>query len=207
MGLIPITEKNFRKKLKGCGIKNYSLIPKKELKEKLGFCSKNKPQRKVEISDDDGFSGIFQSMANAAKVCQIPNASTIKYALDRKKDIFRRRSDNKKFYIREILDETKSATESDEIKSEIDDSETDDSETDVSDVEEDKLSNFDFESDSEPEAEIVFESDSQPESEPDQPFWIILRIRIRIKLRINYINIFCLFWIKFILLSRPFHFI
>ena len=174
MGLIPITEKNFRKKLKGCGIKNYSLIPKKELKEKLGFCSKNKPQRKVEISDDDGFSGIFQSMANAAKVCQIPNASTIKYALDRKKDIFRRRSDNKKIYIREILDydeesgadETKSATESDEIKSEIDDSKTDDSETDVSDVEEDKLSNFDFESDSEPEAEIVFESDSEPESEP-----------------------------------------
>ena len=155
--------------------KNYSLIPKKELKEKLGFYSKNKPQRKVEISDDYGFSGIFQSMANAAKVCQIPNASTIKYALDRKKDIFRRRSDNKKFDIREILDfdedpeaesdETKS--EHDEIKSEIDDSETDDSETDVSDVEEDKISNFDFESDSEPEAEIVFESDSEPESEPE----------------------------------------
>ena len=175
MGLIPITEKNFRKKLKGCGIKNYSLIPKKELKEKLGFCSKNKPQRKVEISDDYGFSGIFQSMANAAKVCQIPNASTIKYALDRNNDIFRRRSDNKKFYIREILDydeesgadETKSETESDDIKSEIDDSKTDESETDVSDVDEDKISNFDFESDSEPEAKIVFESDSEPESEPD----------------------------------------
>ena len=55
MGLTPITEKKFRKKLKGCGIKNYPLIPKKELKEKLGFCSKNKPQRKVEISDDYGF--------------------------------------------------------------------------------------------------------------------------------------------------------
>ena len=40
MGLTPITEKKFRKKLKGCGIKNYSLIPKKELKEKLGFYSK-----------------------------------------------------------------------------------------------------------------------------------------------------------------------
>ena len=170
MGLTPITEKNFRKKLKECGIKNYSLIPKKELKEKLGFYSKNKPQRKVEISDDYGFSGIFQSMANAAKVCQIPNASTIKYALDRKKDIFRRRSDNKKFYIREILDfdedpeaesdETKCETESDETKSE-----TDESETDCSDVDEDKISNFDFESDSEPEAEIVWESDSEPESD------------------------------------------
>ena len=177
MGLTPITEKNFRKKLKGCGIKNYSLIPKKELKEKLGFYSKNKPQRKVEISDDYGFSGIFQSMANAAKVCQIPNASTIKYALDRKKDIFRRRSDNKKFYIREILDydedpeaesdETKSETESDETKSDETKSETDESETDCSDVDEDKISNFDFESDSEPEAEIVWESDSEPEPDSD----------------------------------------
>ena len=174
MGLTPITEKKFRKKLKGCGIKNYSLIPKKELKETLGFCSKNKPQRKVEISDDYGFSGIFQSMANAAKVCQIPNASTMKYALDRKKDIFRRRSDNKKFYIREILDfDEDPEAESDETKSETEESatdeksETDDSETDVSDVDEDKISNFDFESDSEPEAEIVFESDSEPESEPD----------------------------------------
>ena len=95
-------------------------------------------------------------MANAAKVCQIPNASTIKYALDRNKDIFRRRSDNKKFYIREILDYEEESgadeTESDEIKSEIDDSKTDESETDCSDVDEDKLSNFDFESDSEPEA-------------------------------------------------------
>ena len=152
MGLTPITEKKFRKKLKGCGIKNYSLIPKKELKEKLGFCSKNKPQRKVEISDDD--------------------ASTIKYTLDRKKDIFRRRSDNKKIYIREILDYDEESG-ADETKSETEESatyeksETDESETDVSDADEDKISNFDFESDSEPEVEIVFESDSEPESEPD----------------------------------------
>ena len=172
MGLTPITEKKIRKKLKGCGIKNYSLIPKKELKEKLGFCSKHKPQRKVEISDDYGFSEIFQSMANAAKVCQIPNSSTIKYALDRKKDIFRRRSDNKKFYIREILDYDEESG-ADETKSETDESETDEksetdeSETDVSDVDEDKISNFDFESDTEPEVEIVFESDSEQESDSD----------------------------------------
>ena len=108
----------------------------------------------------------------------------MRYALDRKKDIFRRRSDNKKIYIREILDydeesgadETKSATEESATDEK---SETDESETDVSDVDEDKISNFDFESDSEPEAEIVFESDSEPES---VPFWVILRIRIRIKL-------------------------
>ena len=140
----------------------------KRTKRKAWFLLQNKPQRKVEISDDYGFAGIFQSMANAAKVCQIPNASTIKYALDRKKDIFRRRSDNKKFYIREILDyDEESETESDETKSDETKSETDESETDCSDVEEDKISNFDFESDSEPKAEIVFESDSEPESEPD----------------------------------------
>ena len=85
MGLTPITEKYFRKKLKGCGIKNYSLIPKKELKERLGFCSTRKQQRKVEISDDYGFAEIFQSMSNAAKVCQISDASVIKQALDKKR--------------------------------------------------------------------------------------------------------------------------
>ena len=85
MGLTPITEKNFRKKLKGCGIKNYSLIPKKELKEKLGFCPIRKLQRKVEISDDYGFEEIFQSMSNAAKVCQISDPSVIKQALDKKR--------------------------------------------------------------------------------------------------------------------------
>ena len=97
MGLTPITEKEFRKKLKGCGIKYYSTLPTKELKERLGFCSTYKPQRKVEISDDYGFSQIFQSMANAAKECKISNASTLKYALDNKKETFTRRSDQKKF--------------------------------------------------------------------------------------------------------------
>ena len=85
MGLTPITEKNFRKKLKGCGIKNYSLIPKRELKEKLGFCPIRKLHRKVEISDDYGFGEIFQSMSNAAKVCQISDPSVIKQALDKKR--------------------------------------------------------------------------------------------------------------------------
>ena len=103
MGLTPITEMEFRKKLKGCGIKYYSALPKKELKERLGFCSTHKPQRKVEISDDNGFSQIFRSMANAAKECKISNASALKYALDNKKETFTRRSDQKKIYIREII--------------------------------------------------------------------------------------------------------
>ena len=97
MVLTPITEREFRKKLKGCGIKYYSSIPKKELKKRLGFCPTPKLQRKVKISDDNGFSQIFQSMANAAKECKISNASALKYALDNKKETFTRRSDKKKF--------------------------------------------------------------------------------------------------------------
>ena len=103
MEFTPITEREFRKKLKGCGIKYYSSLPKKELKKLLGFCPTNKLQRKVKISDDNGFSQIFRSMANAAKECKISNASALKYALDNKKETFTRRSDQKKFYIREII--------------------------------------------------------------------------------------------------------
>ena len=84
MGLTPITGMEFRKKLKGSGIKYYSALPKKELKERLGFCSTHKPQ------------------SNAAKECEISNASAIKYALDNGKDTITRRSDKKIFYIREI---------------------------------------------------------------------------------------------------------
>ena len=97
MVLTPITEREFRKKLKGCGIKYYSSIPKKELKKQLGFCPTLKIQRKVKISDDNGFSQIFQSMANAAKICKVSNASALKYALDNKKETLTRRSDQKNF--------------------------------------------------------------------------------------------------------------
>ena len=102
MGLTPITEMEFRKKLKGSGIKYYSALPKKELKERLGFCSTHKPQRSIEVSDDDGFSQIFKSMTNAAIECEISNASALKYALDTGKDTITRRSDKKIFHIREI---------------------------------------------------------------------------------------------------------
>ena len=91
-----------RKKLEGCGIKYYSKIPKKELKERLGFCSTYKPQRSIEVSDDDGFSQIFRSMTKAARDCGISNPSALKYALDNGKDTITRRSDKKIFYIREI---------------------------------------------------------------------------------------------------------
>ena len=102
MELTSITEREFRKKLKGSGIKYYSALPKKELKERLGFCSTHKPQRSIEVSDDDGFSQIFRSMTNAAKECEISNASALKYAIDTGKGTITRRSDKKIFYIREI---------------------------------------------------------------------------------------------------------
>ena len=71
MGFMPITEMEFRKKLIGSGIKYYSKLPKKELKERLGFCSTHKPQRSIEICHDDGFSQIFRSMTKAAHDCGI----------------------------------------------------------------------------------------------------------------------------------------
>ena len=102
MTLTPITETEFRKKLKGCGIKYYAEIPKTELKALLGFCPKRKLKRNIEISDDDGFSKIFESMTQASRDCEISNPSAIKYALDNGKPTITRRSDKKIFYIREI---------------------------------------------------------------------------------------------------------
>ena len=182
MGLIPITEKNFRKKLKGCGIKNYGFIPEKELKEKLGYCPTRKPQRKVKISDDYGFEKTFKSMSIAAKVCQISFPSVIKRALDKNKKFITRQSDRKKFYIQEIDsgDESEKAAftvesekeapavekESFAVESEKDDSDDEDEPVDDF-AEEEKLSNFDFESETEDLPEIIWESDSEPDPEPD----------------------------------------
>ena len=178
MGLIPITEKNFRKKLKGCGIKNYGFIPEKELKEKLGYCPTRKQQRKVTISDDYGFEKTFKSMSIAAKVCQISFPSVIKRALDKNKKFITRQSDRKKFYIQEI-DSEKEASETVEkeasetaqkesfLVSEKDDSDESDDESVDDFAEEEKLSNFDFESETEDLPEIIWESDSEPDPEPD----------------------------------------
>ena len=92
MELTPITETEFRKKLKGCGIKYYSQIPKTELKALLGFCPKRKLKRNIEISDESGFSKIFESMTQASS-----NPSAIKYALDNGKPTIKRRSIKKYF--------------------------------------------------------------------------------------------------------------
>ena len=95
MELTPISETEFRKKLKGCGIKYYSRLPKNELKARLGFCPLKKLKRNIEISDDFGFSKIFESMTQAARDCEISNPSAIKYALDNGRSTIKRRSDKK----------------------------------------------------------------------------------------------------------------
>ena len=98
MELTPITDFDFLQKLKGCGIKYYSKIPRTKLKALLGFCPTTKTKRKIEI---DG-SKIFESVADAARKCEISNPSVLKYALDHKNPSIKRRSDQKIFYIREI---------------------------------------------------------------------------------------------------------
>ena len=98
MELTPITDFDFLQKLKGCGIKYYSKIPRTQLKALLGFCPTTKTKTKIEI---DGSDKIFESVAEAARKCEI-FASSIKYALDHKKPSIKRRSDQKIFYIREI---------------------------------------------------------------------------------------------------------
>ena len=79
MELTPITDFDFLQKLKGCGIKYYSKIPRTQLKALLGFCPTTKTKRKIEIE-----SKIFESVAEAARKCEI-STSAVKYALDHKK--------------------------------------------------------------------------------------------------------------------------
>ena len=52
MELTPITDFDFLKKLKGCGIKYYSKIPRTQLKALLGFCPTTKTKRKIEINSN-----------------------------------------------------------------------------------------------------------------------------------------------------------
>ena len=94
MELTPITDFDFLKKLKGCGIRYYSKIPRTQLKALLGFCPTTKTKRKIE-------SKIYESVAEASRKCEI-STSAVKYALDHKKPSIKRRSDQKIFYIREI---------------------------------------------------------------------------------------------------------
>ena len=102
MELTPITETEFRKKLKGCGISYYSRLPSIEIKALLGFCPTRKAKRKIKISDESGFSKTYESANQAAKELQISNPSAIMYALYHEKPSIKRRSDKKIFNIREI---------------------------------------------------------------------------------------------------------
>ena len=81
MELTPIKDSEFQKKLKGCRIKYYSKIQKTELKALLGFCPTRKAKKSVEISDEFGFSKVFESVNHAARDYGISNPSAIMYAL------------------------------------------------------------------------------------------------------------------------------
>ena len=50
MELTPITDFDFLQKLKGCGIKYYSKIPRTQLKALLGFCPTTKTKRKLKLN-------------------------------------------------------------------------------------------------------------------------------------------------------------
>ena len=102
MELTPIKESDFRKKVKGCGFKYYYHIQKTELKALHGYCPTRKPKKSVDISDEFGFSKVYESLNQAAIDCGISNPITIKYALDRGKLSIKRRSDKKIFLIKEI---------------------------------------------------------------------------------------------------------
>ena len=76
--------------------------PQNRIKARLGFCPIRKLKTNIEISDDFGFSQIFESLTKASRDCGISNPSALKYALDNGKPEIKRRSDKKIFYIREI---------------------------------------------------------------------------------------------------------
>ena len=85
---------------KGCGIKYRNKILSRELKAMLGYRSLN--NRMVEIRDEEGNREIFYNMRRAAIESGLSNASVIKYAIDHGRPYVKRRSDRKKFYVREI---------------------------------------------------------------------------------------------------------
>ena len=98
--LKPISEKEFREVAKGCGIKYRNKIPSRELKAMLGYRPLN--NRMVEIRDEEGNRAIFDNMQRAAIESGLSNTSVIKYAIDHGRSYVKRRSDKKKFYVREI---------------------------------------------------------------------------------------------------------
>ena len=97
--LKPISAKEFREIAKGCGIKYRNKIPSRELKAMLGYLLNN---RMVEIRDEEGNSKVYDNMRRAAIEDGLSNLSVIKYAIDHGRSYVKRRSDKKKFFVREI---------------------------------------------------------------------------------------------------------
>ena len=87
-------------KVRGYGIKYRNKIPSRELKAMLGYRPLN--NRMVEIRDEEGNCKIFDNMRQAAIGSGLSNSSVIKCAIDHGRSSVKRRSDKKKFSVREI---------------------------------------------------------------------------------------------------------
>lgn len=102
--LVPISEKDCRKVVKGCRVKYKNEVPRKELKAMLGYCPNPEVPTgiKVDISDETGFRQVFSNMKEAEETCGISNGSAIKYAIVKDRPFIKRRSDKKIFYMRAV---------------------------------------------------------------------------------------------------------
>lgn len=72
---------DFRKVVKGCGLKYRNKVLRKALQAMLGYCPQGATAMKVEISDETGFCQVFSNMKEAAETSGISNGSAIKLAL------------------------------------------------------------------------------------------------------------------------------
>ena len=95
-----ISEREFREIAKGCGTKYRNKIPSMDLKAMLGYRPLN--NRMAEIRDEEGNCKVYDNMRRAAIESGLSNSSVIKYAIHHGRSYVNRRSDKKKFYVREI---------------------------------------------------------------------------------------------------------
>jgi len=97
--LTPISEKEFRKVVRGSGIGYRNKIPSSELKAMLGYRPIERKKRVEMREDGDIHFTRFESMTEAGKQFGI-TAASIKYALDHEREFIKRKKDGKKLFVR-----------------------------------------------------------------------------------------------------------
>jgi len=95
--LAPISEKEFRKVVRGSEIRYRNEIPNSELKSMLGYRPIERKKR-VEMREDGEFES-FESITEAGKQFGI-TAASIKYALDHGREFIKRKKNGKKLFVR-----------------------------------------------------------------------------------------------------------